>query len=329
MGNKILIDGNSLGYAAHNARELKQNGRQVQAIFFTLKMIKSVVNQFGHHFDELIVLWDTPAKWRYAIYPEYKGKRDDDPVKRASRQAYKEQVPLIRKALSLLGVEQRIARDEEADDLAGALVHNRAPGEKILLVSGDMDWAQLIGPDVSWYDPREDGKTITAFDFDTKTGFANTVLFAQAKAVLGDSSDNIKGVDGVGEKCLALLFKHYGSIPKFIEGARTHAALCQPEFLKDELPEELSRWRKKLNDFAFGNGLEVFKRNMLLMNLLSKRHRSTEILDKTVRVATPFDEDAFTDFCAEFAFLSITRNINEWREAFQPFAAVEAAVPAA
>lgn len=325
MGNKILVDGNSIGYAAHNARELKQNGRQVQAIFFTLKMIKSVINNFGHQYDELIVLWDTPAKWRYAIHPEYKGKRDDDPVKRASRQAYKEQVPLIRKALSLLGIKQMVSPDEEADDLAAAIVHNRQPDEKILLVSGDMDWAQLVAPGVVWHDPREDGKTIMLSTFVEKTGYANPVLLSQAKAVLGDTSDNIKGIDGVGEKCLALLFKYYRSIPGFFEGANTHAKLCQPMFLKDELPEELSRWRKKLNEFAFGGGFEVFKRNMQLMNLLSKRHRSTEILDKAVSVVTPYDEEAFTDFCAGFAFMSITRNINEWRQAFEPFAAVEAA----
>lgn len=327
MGNKILVDGNSIGYAAHNARELKQNGRPVQAIFFTLKMIKAVVELYGNHCDELIVLWDTPAKWRYAIHPEYKGKRDDDPVKRASRKAYKEQVPLIRKALSLLGVKQMIARDEEADDLAAALVHNREPGEVIVLVSGDMDWAQLVTDGVIWYDPREEGKTITYLDFEAKTGFATPVLFSQAKAVLGDSSDNIKGIDGIGEKCLPLLFKYYRSIPGFFEGANIHAKLCQPSFEKGELPEELSRWRTKLNEFAFGNGLQVFKRNMQLMNLLSKRHRSTEILDKTVSVVTPYDEEAFTDFCAEFAFMSITRKIPEWRAAFEKFAAAEAAVP--
>jgi len=319
MANKIIIDGNSIGYAAHNVRELKQNGRQVQAIFFTLKMIKSAIEKFGSSYDELVVLWDTPAKWRYEIHPEYKGKRDDDPAKRASREAYREQTPIIRKALSLLGVVQQVSPGDEADDLAAALVHNRKPGEKILLVSGDLDWAQLVNADVTWYDPRERGKLIDASNFQEKTGFRNGILFSQAKAVLGDSSDNIKGVDGIGEKCLPLIFQYYRSIPGFIEGAKTHASLCQPEFLKGELPEELGRWRKKLSEFAFGPGIDVFKRNMQLMNLHSKRHRSTEILDKSVITQTPFDEEGFVDLCASMAFLSITSRIGEWRDCFDPF----------
>lgn len=316
MGNLILVDGNSIGYAANSVRELKQNGRQVQAIFFSLKMIKSAVAEFGDQFDELKVLWDTPAKWRYDIFPEYKGKRDDSPEKRASRAAYKEQVPLIRKALSLLGIEQIIAKNEEADDLAAAIVHNREPGQKILLVSGDRDWLQLVGPDVSWYDPREEGRLVTAHDFQSKTGFANPVLFSQAKAVLGDSSDNINGVDGIGEKTIQLIFEHWGSVPKFIAAAQAHGK----PFEKEDLAPELSRPRKKLNDFAFGPGLDVFKRNMQLMNLLSKRHRSTEILDKSVSAKSALDIDAFVDFCHEFAFLSITKKADDWRQAFEKFA---------
>lgn len=320
MGNMILVDGNSIGYAAHSARELKQNGRQVQAIFFSLKMIKSAIAKFGDQFDELVVLWDTRAVWRYDIYPEYKGKRDDDPAKRESRKAYKEQTPLIRKGLSLLGVEQRIAKNEEADDLAAAIVHNKQPGQKILLVSGDKDWLQLIGPEVTWYDPREDGRLVTIGDFAEKTGYASPVLFSQAKAILGDTSDNIKGVDGVGEKCLTLLLKHYGSIPKFIQSANAHQDTARRGFEKGDLPDDLNRWRGKLNDFAFGDGLNVFKRNMQLMNLLSKRHRSTEILEKIVTMPGAFDEKGFVDFCHEFAFLSIANNIRDWRASFAKFA---------
>jgi len=319
MANTILIDGNSIGYAAHSARELTANGRQVQAIFFSLKMIKSMIDRMGSNYDRLIVLWDTKAKWRFDIHPEYKGKRDNDPVKKASRQAYKEQVPEIRKALSLLGVEQVFAKNEEADDLAGAMVLNRKPGDKILLVSGDKDWVQLVCEDVDWYDPREDGNLITAATFQEKTSFANPVLFSQAKAILGDSSDNISGVDGIGEKCLALLIGTFGSIPKFIQAAQEHKAKTGREFEKEDLPGDFSRFRKKLNAFAFGDGLEVFKRNMQLMNLLSKRHRGTEILSKTVSLKTSFDKAGFEEFCHERAFMSIAKHVAQWELTFNPF----------
>lgn len=309
MDNLILIDGNSIGYAAHNARELKSNGRQVQAIFFTLKMIKKVLDEFGGEFNQAIILWDSRAKWRYALHPAYKGKRDDSPEKKASRDAYKAQVPDIRKSLALLGLEQMFAQNEEADDLGAALVHNRKPGQKILLVTGDKDWLQMVSDDVSWYDPREEGQLITAQDFHSKTGFPNVVQFSQAKAILGDSSDNIPGVDGLGEKAVTNLFNLFGGVSKFVQAAQAHGR----EFEKGELPEELSRFRKKLNAFAFGDQMEVFKRNMQLMNLLSKRHRSTDILDKIVTLPTALDEDAFVEFCHENAFMSIARSMHEWR----------------
>lgn len=304
MRVKIIVDGNSVGYAAHNARELTQNGRQVQAIFFTLKMLKKVVEKFASA-NELVVLWDMPAKWRYEIHPEYKGKRDDDPVKKASRKAYKEQVPGIRKALSLLGLTQIIAKNEEADDIGAAIALNREPDDVIILVSGDRDWLQLVGPNVVWYDPREEGKLIKHSTFEASTGCANTVLFSQAKAVLGDSSDNIGGIGGVGEKCLELLFEHYGSIPKFLKAESEGV----------DRPAELNRWRKKLDEFD----VELFKRNMQLMNLLSKRHRSTEILDKLVRSQSPMDIEGFVDFCHEHAFISIARAAIEWEATFKKF----------
>ena len=320
MNTKIIVDGNSIGYAAHSVRELTVNGKQVQAIFFTLKMLKAVLDKFGEQANELVVLWDSRAEWRYEIFPEYKGKRDDSPEKVKSRKAYKEQTPIIRQMLSMLGVAQSMAKGEEADDLGAALVHNRKPGDRIILVSGDKDWLQLVCPEVMWYDPREEGRTVIAQTFAEKTGFSNPVLFSQAKAILGDTSDNINGVDGIGEKCLDLLFKLYGSIPKFIQSAAAHSETARREFEKGDLPEELSRWRKKLNSFAYGEGLEIFKRNMQLMNLLSKRHRSTEIIEKVVMSQSPMDMDGFIDKCHELSFASIARKPEEWKQAFEKFA---------
>lgn len=316
--DKILIDANSIGYAAHSARVLlnKVHG-EVQSIFFGLKMIKKAVDTFatpGH--TKVIVLWDDKAKWRFDILPEYKGKRDDDPVKKASRAEYKKQVPFIRKALSLIGLEQRFAKGDEADDLGGALVHNRKPGEKILLVTGDHDWLQLVSDDVDWYDPREEGKFCDIGTFHAFTGISNPVAFSQAKAMLGDSSDNVKGVEGIGDKAVAAIFAEWGSVAKLFAWSGTHASISLNEFQKGDLPDSLSRHRKPMSAFCFGDGKARFIRNMQLMNLLSKRHRSTEIIDNQVILSTKFDETAFTDFCHEYAFMSIINAMPKWQETF-------------
>lgn len=315
--DRILIDANSIGYAAHNARELNHRTGQVQAVFFSLKMIKKAIETFGTPGTTLSsALWDSKAKWRYALWPEYKGKRDNTPEKAVSRREYKRQVPLIRKAFSLIGLQQMFADGDEADDLAAAIVHNRKPGEKILLVSGDHDWLQLVNEDVDWYDPRVDGLFVDTSNFEEVTGYANTVLFSQSKALEGDGSDNIPGVAGIGEKAIPLMFKEWGGVAKLFSHADSLIAAGAIEFDKVHLPAELSFWRKKLSEFCFGDGRAVFKRNMQLMNLLSKRHRGTEILDNQVVLKSKWDEDAFIDFCHEYAFITIVTGMKQWRNTF-------------
>lgn len=321
MDNLILVDGNSIGYAAHSARELNHNGQQVQAIFFSLKMIRNAfeyANTKGQ-FPNICVLWDSRAKWRYDLYPEYKGKRDDNPEKRESRAQYKQQQPHIRRGLSLLGIPQAFAKGEEADDLAAAIVHNRAPGQKILLVSGDQDWLQLVTDNVDWYDPREEGRHVSKATFQQFTGFKNPVGFIQAKAIKGDSSDNIKGVEGLGDKAIASVFEEYGSAVKFFGWADAYmAGSTGPfnQFEKGALPASLSRFRSKLERFVWGEGMAEFKRNMQLMNLMSPRHRSTEIIDKQVLLAPSYNETGFVDFCHEFAFLSLVKSAHTWKTTF-------------
>lgn len=313
--DQILIDMNSIGHSAHNARVLKHRTGEVQAIFFGLKMLKKAIETFGTPGrTEVKVLWDSRAQWRYDLFPGYKGKRDNTPEKAVSRREYKRQVPILRKAIAMLGLEQVFAQGEEADDLASALVHNRTPNAKILLVSGDHDWLQLVSDDVDWYDPRVDGLFVDMSNFEEVTGCKNVVEFTQSKAMLGDGSDTIPGVEGIGEKAIPFIFKNFGSVAKMYAWAD---ALPVKAITKADIPAELSFWRKKLENFCFGDGREVFKRNMQMMSLLSKRHRGNEILLKQVSHKQNMDENAFIDLCHEFAFLTIINDMKNWRKTFE------------
>lgn len=319
----ILIDGNSVGYAAHNARELKHRTGQIQAVFFGLKMMKSAIDKFGTPGrTRAQCLWDSKAQWRYDLFPDYKGKRDNTPEKAVSRREYKRQVPILRQALSYVGLEQTFSSGDEADDLGSAIVHNRSPNQKILLISGDQDWLQLVSEDVDWFcpmrtDPFPEGRFVDLAGFEAATGFKTVVEFVQSKAMLGDNSDNIPGVEGIGEKAIPLILNHWGSVPKLFAFADSLIAAGATEFDKSHLPPELTRWRSKMTKFCFGDGREVFKKNMRLMNLLSKRHRSNEILKNQVTLKKPFDENSFIDLCHEYAFLTITSNMNSWRATFE------------
>uniref|UniRef100_A0AAU6W0B9 Exodeoxyribonuclease n=1 Tax=Pseudomonas phage Nican01 TaxID=3138540 RepID=A0AAU6W0B9_9CAUD len=310
----ILIDGNSIGYAAHNARVLKHRTGEIQAVFFGLKMMKKAIEQFGTPGrTQSACLWDDKAKWRYALHPEYKGKRDNTPEKAVSRREYKRQVPILRQALSLAGLEQRFAKGDEADDLASAIVHNRTPNQKILLVSGDHDWLQLVSDDVDWFDPRTDGLFVSVDNFEEVTGCKNVAEFAQSKALSGDGSDNISGVGGIGDKAVPLIFKQWGSVPKLFAWADS---LPVKEIKKSDIPDELSFWRKKLENLCFGAGRDLFKRNMQLMSLLSKRHRGTDIIKNQVILKSAFNESGFIDLCHEYAFMTIITDMKNWRKTF-------------
>lgn len=315
MKGLILVDGNSIGYAAHSVKELTNNGQQVQAIFYSLSMIKKAIEKFPECQD-VVVLWDTKAKFRFDLYPEYKGKRDDSPEKKASREAYKSQVPLIRKAYALLGIEQRVSAGYEADDLAGAIVQSEHGYDQIVMVTGDKDWLQLSRPGVMWYDPREDGKLVGPGGFQQFTGCHNPNVFLQVKALLGDSSDNIKGVAGVGDKCIEHLTNYFGSPMKFLAWAEQHYGKSYRMFEKGELPDELNRWKGKLADFVWGDQKEVFKRNMKLMNLMTPAHRSGEILTKSSSVKSKYDHEGFIEFCHTHAFFSIIKRIGFWQKTF-------------
>ena len=87
-------------------------------------------------------------------FPEYKAKRKVDPKLVALKDEWKKQRVLIGRMLRHMGVDQLIAENMEADDLAGRIVAAR--DEPTILVSGDKDWLQLVNENVSWIDPTHD-----------------------------------------------------------------------------------------------------------------------------------------------------------------------------
>ena len=100
----MLIDGNSIGYAAQMSPTLTCDGEPVQAIFYTLNIIRRVVRAYpGYREYRPIVLWDGRPKARLELYPEYKAKREDTDEKVDIRAEYHKQVPAIRKLLKAQG----------------------------------------------------------------------------------------------------------------------------------------------------------------------------------------------------------------------------------
>jgi 5'-3' exonuclease len=291
----ILVDANSVGYAYHRATKLTVGAFQTQAIFGVFKAVRTLYA--GYPDRSVYVLWDGRSERRLALYPDYKGNRkteDMAPKDRAVKEAYKAQVPFTQALLARCGVPQLLYYDMEADDLGGYL-SKRLP-TPMLLVTGDRDWQQLIRPGVTWLEHREDRKVNVDNFFET-TGYKTREGFLQGKALQGDTSDNIKGVGGIGEKGAPEFIATYGSVDAFrrttLPGVKLPAA--HQRLLSD--PDTYAR----------------FERNMKLMDLLTvpapdpaKRHEFNR----------GYNAAAVRAICDKLAFISITKDFDNFMRVF-------------
>jgi DNA polymerase-1 len=306
MTGFILVDGNSLGHAMHNGTTLHVGTFETQAVFGFVKAIRDLIVRMPDR--RLVVLWDGKAEWRYAIHPEYKGNRKArTPEQAAKSAAYKAQVPFIQASLERLCIEQKLNYKVEADDLAGYLTPKLAAKGPVLLVTGDGDWKQLIGPNVTWHDPRHD-LTVTEANFFDNTGYKTPGSFLDGKCLTGDTSDNIPGVGGIGEQKAPEFIAEFGSVAGFL--AIVDEGTYEPRARKSAKAKSLHPEQF----LASPEGRQVYERNLKLMNLLEAPHPSPEHQHVFRR---EFSSEGFKAICSRLAFISIIRDFNNF---VRPFA---------
>ena len=336
MGNHTaIIDGNSMGHAAHRATKLHSAGMETQAAF---GMIRSIADlRRSTPTATPLVLWDGKADWRYAIHPDYKSNRNSDAKKMAEREAYKKQRPFIARLLQHLGVRQMTAFKHEADDMAGYLVPRLLaadPTAQIDLVTGDGDWAQLVrrtpeGGRVHWMDHRSD-KLITPENFYDKTGCKTPFAYLETKILVGDGSDCIPGVGGIGEKGAPEFIAEFGSVRNFwqlVDSGKHVPKAKAHRLLAGNCPHTLDEWmsqydgdptdekaKKKFAETWPGQGRKAYKRNFQLMQLL--RVAPPAKADVSV-IPGKLDREAFAAVCEELAFTSILRKLDSFIEPFK------------
>jgi DNA polymerase-1 len=239
MPRLALLDGHSLAYRAFYALppELATpDGRPTNAVFgFTSMIVKLLADEKP---DAMAVAWDTPAAtFRHQAYSEYKATRS------AAPEVFRSQVPLMHEIADALGVSQFEAPGYEADDVIATVARRAAEaGWEVLIVTGDRDAFQLVG-----------GRIKVIY---TRRGLSDTVLadaawveerygirpdqYPDYAALRGDTSDNLPGVPGVGEKTASKLVAGY----RDVEGIYQHLDE-QPPKLKQSL--EAARQQVNLN----------------------------------------------------------------------------------
>lgn len=205
----VLIDGKSLFYRGYYAMPhlSTADGRPTGGVYGFASLALELVRQLRP--DYVAVAWDkakTNIRRRRAIYPEYKANRHPAPPD------FYQQIPILRQLLEALGWPFYEVDDYEADDIIGTLSKqaNRA-GIHAVIASSDLDMLQLIDDDTEVYALKKGLSSIDRFDvkaFQAKYGI-RVDQFLDLKSLKGDSSDNIPGVPGVGEKTAVALLQKY------------------------------------------------------------------------------------------------------------------------
>lgn len=307
MATNLILDLNAIGYSNHYGKKLTYNGMQTQAIYGTLQSIRVLYNEYRG--ASRIGLWDGRAQWRFDMHPSYKSKRED-PKRLVDKKAYAEQRPYIQRAFTLLGIPQITVSDAEADDIAGFMSRDfvsRNADTKVVLVTKDHDWIQLVNANVDFYNIA-DRSIINAKNFTKMTGYLSGREFLAGKALQGDSSDDIPGVGGIGEKGAAEFMAKYGSVKAFF------MQMPKTDEAQAHIKDTLKQYSKAEIGFVYGGGIERCVKNMKLMNLIDAPKPDAE---KTKITRGKFDEDEFWKFCEELGFSSILHDFDKFTQPFK------------
>ena len=211
----LLLDGNSLAFRAFFALPPLTNdhGVHTNATYGFTMMLNKIIEE--EQPTKMLVAFDAgKTTFRHESYGEYKGGRAKTPSELS------EQFPYIRKLIDAYNIKRYELPNYEADDIIGTLA-KQAEGQDIdvVIVSGDKDLTQLATDSVTVYVTRKgitDIEKYTPAHIEEKWGIAPLQII-DMKGLMGDASDNIPGVPGVGEKTAIKLLKEYGSVENLYE----------------------------------------------------------------------------------------------------------------
>ena len=212
----FLIDGSSQMYRAYHAfrgRGLSnQEGHTTHAVYVFVTMLRKLMND--HHPEYIAASFDLAGRtFRDDLVTDYKANRVEMPDDLA------EQISWVHEACEALGVPIITAPGYEADDVIGTIAKRASDtGFDVAIVSIDKDFFQLVHDGVRVYDPREDGAWFDETAVREKFGVQPSRV-VDVLALVGDTSDNVAGVPGVGKKGAVDLITTFGSLDALLDKA--------------------------------------------------------------------------------------------------------------
>lgn len=236
-----IIDGKSVFYRGYYAMSnlATKDGTPTGGVYGFATMALEVLRRIKP--DYVCVAWDKPKtniRKRLGIYPAYKAGRKPAPPD------FYEQVPILRELLAAFGWPLYELDDYEADDIMGTLAAQAsAQGIDTMLITSDMDMLQVVGEKVHVWILKTGLSNIELYSpksFEAKYGI-KVNQFLDMKSLKGDSSDNIPGVPGIGEKTAIELLKQY----KTLDGVYENVALIKDAWARKLVAGKESAYMSK------------------------------------------------------------------------------------
>jgi DNA polymerase-1 len=220
----VLVDGSSVLYRAYYAiRGLSTRaGVPTNAVYGFIAIVTKALRDF--HPARAAVAFDVSKKtFRTDLYPDYKAHRPPMPEDLVP------QIPKIKEYLDLRGIPRLELADYEADDVLATLARRFSREEPVVVLSGDKDLIPLVSDAVSVYQPSHE-LLLTPARVREKFGIEPAQM-ADILSIMGDSSDNVPGVKGIGEKGAYKLVTDWGSL----ENIYAHLGEVKPDSLRRKL----------------------------------------------------------------------------------------------
>jgi len=266
----LIVDGNNQAFVSNMSKSLSTGkGFPTQAIHGFFKALGLYNTTFQP--KKFIVAWDGGnSDQRMELYPEYKAERKErkkDPMMEKKWEEFLQQAPVIKELLKNLGVIQLQGRGCEADDLIAVTAQSVAEqGQSVVIISSDKDFYQLISPFISIFSPMgtATNRHITNENMQEITGLRPD-QWLEFRSMMGDKSDGIPGVNGIGEKTALGIMQKFGNVATFLQAIAEHdykPSRYEKAFLKEGAGKDYTMSRKMMNLTAGQIAADVSLANM-------------------------------------------------------------------
>lgn len=309
----LLVDAKNLAYRCFVPDEefATKDGTRTDIMHVGFKILSKLARTLQPR--RIFLVWDDgPSWWRREVFKGYKDKPLDSYMV-GTKEEIASQTPAAKEFFSLFGMINLEAAREEADDIIAAMTRVFSP---CMIVSSDSDFLQLLRDDVHLYEPKK-GATITPEtcevrlsgknkDGSPKTAAVPPHLYAVFKAIVGDKSDTIPGVKGLGWGTVVKLFKDIPDDCTETSEILTYILdVCKGH--KAKRPREiLTSW-------------QAVKRNIALIDM--RRYPKTPGIDECLEVAkaaTPtFYAGASVEAMKRYEMVKLLADLHSWAPVFE------------